>query len=278
MSRNSFPYVEVKREKIGLCNICSVESSLTWDHVPPSGGIELTSVEIKSILQNFTSSPNDSKPLISQNGLKYRTICSKCNNLMGRDYDPVLNDFALGVGRFLRTSLTLPPVVTYRTKPAVIARAVFGHVLAAKAQYDQAKPDVAMRSVMLNPNDPIPSELHVYYWLYPYDGIVVFRNIGMPAVRGKFSKIAFFEILKYFPVAYLVTDAQPYEGLDELTVHRSIGLSDEADLHFHLKAIRPFDWPEKIDPGNFIIGGQSLASSVNVVPKTKIRRTKGRTR
>jgi hypothetical protein len=66
-------------------------------------------------------------------------------------------------------------------------------------------------------NTKIPAEIHIFYWVYPYDCTIIIRDFGMPAVRGNFSDIGFFQTIKSFPVAYLVSDKPRYENLPELT-------------------------------------------------------------
>ena len=216
-------YLKIKREKRSNCNICGNMASLTWDHVPPQGGIEVTQIEQETILQHLVSDGDNKKYHISQNGVKFRTICSKCNNdLLGRKYDPILNEFAIGVGRYLNTTLVLPSIIHYETKPTGLIRAIMGHLLAAKAEIDDVLFDKKMREIVLDENAFIPEDIKVFYWIYPYRDIVLIRDIVMPAVRGKFNKNGFFNILKYFPIAYILTDLYHYEGLDELTIYRHL--------------------------------------------------------
>ena len=82
---NKINYVKIKREKEGRCNICGCNEKLTWDHVPPKNSIFFRDVQIVSLfgkydLDNYPST-------ISQNGTKFRTICAKCNNILGTEYD-----------------------------------------------------------------------------------------------------------------------------------------------------------------------------------------------
>ena len=125
-------YLKLKRDKNGTCNICHGQGPLSWDHVPPKGGIQCTSVQIRSIFSVLTGETRDFKPTYSQNGLKYRTICKPCNETIGHKYDSALNEFSLSVGKYLGTSLTLPPTIQHPTKPAALIRSVLAHILAAK--------------------------------------------------------------------------------------------------------------------------------------------------
>jgi len=267
MQRDEFIYTETRRSQFGPCNICGEKSILCWDHVPPQGGTQLSAVEITSILQNLAPDKSKDKFVLSQNGLKYRTLCKACNSKLGSHFDPILNEFAKGAGAFLRTNISLPPIVHLRTKPNVIIRAVVGHLLASKAQFDHAVTDDTMRSFVFDPNASLPSTINVFFWIYPYRSIVVLRNIMMPAVRGRFDQFAMFDILKYFPIAYLITDKIKYEGLAELSAYRNFDTFYETDVPIDLRSIRDSDWPEKIDNGNILLGGASLKSSVYALPR-----------
>ncbi len=37
-------FTKFKREKVSQCNICKKMKPLSWDHIPPKGGIHLSSV------------------------------------------------------------------------------------------------------------------------------------------------------------------------------------------------------------------------------------------
>ena len=137
----SIGYVKVKREKVSQCNICRREELLSYDHVPPKGGIDLSIVEQETILERVTVEQGKRKYSISQNGVKFRTICRKCNSILGEKYDTVLNDFAIGVGKFLKSTIDLPPIVHYETRPTALIRALLGHLLATKAHIDDVSFD-----------------------------------------------------------------------------------------------------------------------------------------
>jgi len=59
-------YVKVKREKVDHCNICRNQATLSWDHVPPKGSIEVTPVEQMTILELLTAKENEVLSSISQ--------------------------------------------------------------------------------------------------------------------------------------------------------------------------------------------------------------------
>lgn len=263
-------FIKFKREKVSQCNICKKIKPLSWDHVPPKGGIRLASVEQETVFQHMTMPKDNRKYSISQNGVKYRTICKECNEIIGRKYDPVLNDFAYNVGKILKTKLTLPSIIYYKTKPNLLIRAILGHLLAAKADIDEVTVDEQVRNFIFDEDTIIPDEIKIFYWVHPYINTVIIRDIAMPAVRGKFGgKVGFFSIFKYFPIAYLVCNLKEYEGLNELTLYRNSKPQDIIDIPINLKDIRGPEWPEGVDNGNMIMGGQSIKSSVFAIPRNK---------
>jgi hypothetical protein len=265
-------YVKYKREKSGKCNICKREGPLTWDHVPPKGSIEPSAVEMQTMLQALSGNSDLPKYKISQNGVKFRTICENCNNLLGGRYDPVLNAFANDVGQFLRSKLALPSVVKIPTKLQLCTRAILGHLLAAKIELDASLFDEQVRGFLFDDSAPQPKEIHVFYWIYPYKHQVVVRDIGMPAKRGNFSDFAVFQILKYFPIAYLITDVSDYEGLPAFTKYRSTAITETVEVNIYLDKLNPVEWPEAPDRGNIVLMGQSGVDSLYSRPRTKTKR------
>ncbi|MDD5631230.1 MAG: hypothetical protein PHI13_04265, partial [Methylococcales bacterium] len=109
-------YAKSKRKNIkSICNLCRVEKDLSWDHVPPQGGIELTTIQMETIFSLLTG--NKETPRTSQNGMKYRTICSDCNSYLGKEFDPTINDFALSAGRYLQSTIELPDTINHKVMP-----------------------------------------------------------------------------------------------------------------------------------------------------------------
>ncbi|MHA1170293.1 MAG: hypothetical protein ACTSRU_20900, partial [Candidatus Hodarchaeales archaeon] len=131
-----------KREEIiGICKICLQEKELSEDHVPPQGGIVIEPIEIRNAFDSVLKANLGRDYYISQNGVKFKTICKECNSKLGRLYDKDLNEFSIGVGRYISSSLKTPEVIRYRTKPNSIIRAILGHLLAVKSELDDLEFD-----------------------------------------------------------------------------------------------------------------------------------------
>lgn len=240
-----------KRNKIDICNICREEKLLSWDHVPPKGGIILSSVEINNLYGYFEINKPTSK--ISQNGVKYRTICSVCNSKVGSEFDPTLNDLNKRIIQILqpdKPTLVKNPI-KLKTKPIRLMKAVLEHILSAKLNIDNTLPDKKIRESLFKTNE-IPSDINIYYWFYPYDITIILRDIALPVKTGDFSKCTFASLIKYFPLAFIITDSQEFRGLKNLTQYRDLGIDDEVEIEIYIDKFKVSDWPERVDENNIL--------------------------
>jgi hypothetical protein len=256
-----------RKDKDSLCNICRTTKTLTWDHVPPKGGISLTTVEQESIFQKLTLSEDNKQKSISQNGVKYRTICKDCNDKLGRAYDVELNNFAIKVKNIIESDNQFPNIINCKIKPKKIIKSIFGHLLSAKVEIENTTIDESLRHYYFDKENNPKMDLKIFYWLYPYQNFIVLRDVLMPAVRGNFKNFGFFSILKYYPIAYLVTELNEYQNLDELTKYKNLDTDQEVNLKINTTNLHEAFWPEVVDDGNMILGGQSINSSVFAKPK-----------
>jgi hypothetical protein len=255
-------YVKLKREKVGKCNLCRRTRPLTWDHVPPQGSLQPTAVEVRSVFAALTGNKAGFPPSESQNGVKYRTLCKSCNEFLGSKYDTVIKEFAKTVAGYLRSSLSLPNPIHHRTKPAAIVRGILGHLIAAKIQTDDALFDKEVAPCILDESQPVPSNIHVFYWLFPYDIVCTIRDVGIASLADRNDSIGYCQLLKYFPIAYLISDRTSYGDLPDLTTYRTASVNDEVEIPIILGPIRSVEWPEAVDDGKVMIGGQALVNSI----------------
>ena len=245
------PYNKVRRNKIDQCNLCLKTRNLSWDHVPPKGGISLSAVEIKNIFETLAGR-KDTNYDISQNGVKYRTLCSVCNSRLGSEHDTTLNKLNLTVGSFLKSTLILPKVTHIKTKPIRLIKSVLGHLIAAKIDIHKARLDDQVRQLIFSDTAIIPTDINIFYWVYPYDNTIIMRDFATLAKSGDNKSFAICNVLKYFPVAFLVTNSSDFRGLECLTKYRTLNIDDEVDIRVVLNRVADYDWPEKVDDNNLI--------------------------
>lgn len=112
-------YAKTKREANGPCNICKKHSALTWDHVPPKGGIELLPVQLDNFFCKLKgTSATEARMGRSSDGVKYRTICKGCNSFLGAEFDEVINKLNSDITKLVSTQLIMPDTITVKNLSA----------------------------------------------------------------------------------------------------------------------------------------------------------------
>ena len=131
--------------------------------------------------------------------------------------------------------------------------------------------DTLIRPCILDNSLPIPNDVHIFYWVYPYEKISILRDFGMPAVRGNFQVPGFFNMIKFYPIAFLITHQLPsYEGLLSLHKFNQLYPSDKANVQIYLRPIKPSTFPEECTGvDNFLMLGRTANDSVYAVSKSK---------
>lgn len=257
---------KIKRNRIDICNICRETKPLSWDHVPPKGGINLTSIEIEGIFQLISGQPKVPKK-ISQNGVKYRTICTECNSKIGTEFDPELNRLNKSLIKFLQSSSVLPKYSMIKVKPYLLIKAVLAHLLAAKHNIDEVVSDQNIRETLFSKDISIPGNLHIHYWIYPFDCTVIMRDFALPAEQGNYSNCALADMIKYFPLAFILSDKENFRGLDSLSQYRNLKIDEEVYLKIDLGKMNDLDWPERVDETNIVFMSAESQNGIFAKPR-----------
>lgn len=258
-------YKKTKKEKKDICNICLEDKLMTWDHVPPRPCQLEQQISIDSFFGRMTGKVAKENIVHSNNGLKYRTLCADCNSTLGSHYDKELIFLTHAITSFLfknRENGSNTGVVV-KIKPIRLIKSLVGHILASKKQLDNSQYDSIYREFFFSKSNVIPAELNIFYWYFPYGETVVMRDFVMPRVRGKNYEPAFFNLLKFFPFAFLFCDQSNYQNIQSLTsIANGLEIDDEIDFFLNLSDNIPIDWPERVDEGNFILGSRETQNSI----------------
>lgn len=199
----------------------------------------------------------------SQNGMKYKTICRSCNSLLGSEYDPSIISFSRTVASYINTPLVLPPDPECSVRVQRLMKGVLGHLLAAEVgcpSHAIATSDV--RKYVLDPSEPLPETVNLFFWLHGHLGSVVILDLTKYSLRDR--SLHRLDVLKYFPIGFLATESRAYGGLPSLSRYRNAGCDEEIGLPVPLGIHRPPDWPEapSDDDGTVTLLGEAAANAV----------------
>lgn len=203
--------------------------------------------------------------------MTYQTIYHDCNNGLGTRYDKALGEFSQKIESFIKSNLILPGSFEVECYPNAIMRSVLGHLLAAKTETDKVVLDELIRPCILDPSFPIHNDIHIFYWVHPYETTIILRVFGMPSVRVRHQECSFFNMIKFYPIAFLLTHQLPcYEQLLSLRKFNKLPPRAKANIQIDLRLVKSSIWPEECSGiENFLLVGQSADDSVYAVPKAK---------
>ncbi|HEX5056543.1 MAG TPA: hypothetical protein VFX02_08605 [Gammaproteobacteria bacterium] len=250
--------------KEGVCNICGIFGPLTEDHTPPKGCRKPSQVSLHYITERLTVEKQKTKGRISQNGVKYRTLCEKCNShFLGTEYDPYFVKFVNEVGDYLKSTLVLPVVMKVLCKPQRIMRSVLGHLCAQGVdRYKKGAITEPIREYILNSDRSLPDQIRIYAWVFPFRGYVMARDCAFTDLRV--GKPVAIWLLKFFPIAFLVTFNEPNEykfDFIELSKWRSEDIDFEVDMDVILRPLVEQYWPEAPNRTSIVMYGQQAITS-----------------
>lgn len=259
--------ITTRGPKRGQCNICGEFAQLTEDHTPPKGCYKPTQVELQSLLRRLSDTTDGRKSRHSQNGVKYRTLCGRCNNaILGARDDPPFIAFVNSVATLLQSTMVLPDVLSVSGQPQAIARSLLGHLSAqGVGRYRKGPHTEALRDYLLDETLPLPEPLHIFYWAYPYRSHVMARDAAyIDLGAGKPFAVWF---LKFFPIAFMVAWDQPGDlpfPTQSLDPWRAASYNTEIDLPVRLRPLPPEHWPEApTDHSVLALGSEAINVKAN---------------
>lgn len=242
-----------RKNKIDNCNICGKLLPLTWDHVPPKFCFNDGSVKYNSMMEFHGK---DVKKEISQNGIKYRTLCDDCNNrILGAEYD---REYKRLVDTLYNLYISPGDIAQYIVITGLkinrVARAVVGHLLAAREDYFDGELENELRKFVLDQDSLPPKNLKLLYYTYPYNTVMIVRDIVPMKIGNQDYKVpsCFMSCLNTFPIAFiLASECKDACGLYDMFELCTSNIDEEIDIKIdilsylfpnHLERRNPY-WP-----------------------------------
>ncbi|MCX6763221.1 MAG: hypothetical protein NTZ97_00590 [Candidatus Moranbacteria bacterium] len=217
--------------------------------------------------KQFQKDDEKSRIRFSQSGIRFKTICHKCNNKL-HDYDRKLAEFSHSIHNELIKNLSNPQFneVEIDCYPNAVMRSILGHLLSAKIETDNVVIDKSIRSFIFDDSKSISEKVNVYYWFYPYVNVKIARDFVRMFSDKQFG---FNSVIKFPPVGYLITDVPNIRGLENLNDFKSKKPNYKTKIKLMLRPFNQEDWPEGVaDNYNpFIAFGKSFCNSLVAKPK-----------
>ena len=258
------------------CNICGAMSKMTDDHVPPQCW---NNSKRKYYSQGFgLCDPPKKKehcfPHITGNGIKFRTICEKCNTTVLGPKDKALSEFIKQIETYIKRQGNISSIFNCTIYANSVAKAIVGHMLAAKEYYDESTNiDNVLRSYVLDEAALPPSEMQLLYFYYPYKSIVIERDVVLPQVHYKDERykkpVGIISCLFSYPLAVILSNKHENLQLHDLFAYGRSHPSTKTDVVFNLNTRfypgtkQPRDplWPINIsdekDGSSFMLSGKA---------------------
>ncbi len=246
-------YHKLSRELNGPCNICGQFSKLTWDHIPPKNSFNRFPIKFNPL---FDISEQDEivRESTSQNGIRFRTLCSSCNNqLLGLQYDPVMQEYSENIRQFFTTDIAIPTIVHIDIKVNRLCRAICGHMLAAVVTFDDVVlVDKELRKYVLDPQAVPPPGMQLLTWPYPYGSVMIARNFVTSALNEPIHfPDGLASMISAFPAAYVLHNGIDNCGLVDLFAYCSAEIDETVSIPIDFDSMRypgtqvprSFNWP-----------------------------------
>ena len=273
-------YIKLKKEREDVCNLCGQIKHLTWDHVPPKAAGNINEVNVNTL---FTGLPTEDKyQKRYQSGIKFRTICDKCNNDILGNYDMAYKNFIAKIVQLMNSNIILPEQLKISVEINKVCKAICGHILAAKQEYDDTIPENFLRDYVNNPSTKMNSTMKLYYWIYPYNTICLARDIVVGSLKNKAYPKNIVSVMSSFPLAVLLdSDSDEQCGLEDLFQYTTNNIDDIVEIPLNFKSayypdsniLRHFLWPCNVSEepygSDFLLASKELIedSRVGIVKK-----------
>lgn len=258
----------------GKCAICGELGKLTEDHVPPQSVVPASPVLVRRLADALDPHAEKQSPRPGQAAAVFPTLCAKCNSeRLGKSYDPALARFANAFGAWVRAAhqhcLSLPDVAIVEIQPALVARAVIGHLLAAEPKYDRfsevegSLPE-SMRRYFLSQDLALPGDFRLYVWPHASSQVVIGRGIGHWDTRGGDPIVA--DTLKFFPVAFAVVSVEPSMptiAATQIKPELATVFVGSIQLEIPLRLSPGATWPERPQQASLVLVNRDRVMTVD---------------
>ncbi|MBN1130734.1 MAG: hypothetical protein JXA71_17225 [Chitinispirillaceae bacterium] len=188
----------IKENDSHICNLCrnKIDVDLSEDHVPPQCmGNEGRFYYINYL--NFCTKL-DSYYGLFQGGIKYKTICTKCNSDTLSCFD---NEIASFVSLLKDKMKGSDPIIRIDCNPHLILKGMIGHCLSTSLTDSPSTLELQMLAYFWG-NQKFEDRIRVYIMPYYDENMIsILREIGWVSIRNQ--KMVF-SCIKCFPFGFFI--------------------------------------------------------------------------
>ena len=243
--------------------------------MPPKSVVPASPIAVRRVADALDRDVDKQPPRAGHTAVTFPTLCAQCNNdELGAIHDPALARFANAFSTWIRGALdlylTLPHVATVEYQPALVARAVIGHLLAAEPDRELRREPlndaftVAMRRYFLSDAIALPAQFRLYVWSHPFSETVIARDIQYLDTRSGDPVTA--HTLKFYPLAFaLVSVERNMPRIDAVQI-APVGIDvvgESAEIEIPLRRSPGRTWPEQPQHSGLVLLNRDRAITVS---------------
>lgn len=255
-------YIKHKGPKVDKCSIRGKTKELTWDHVPPKAVLVKPNTYVSTLFWDEGMPSAKRHMRHYQSGIKYRTVCADCNNVLIGKNDEAYKEFHSAVVERLKVAalsaelgLVMPSSITVPTRVNRVLRAVCGHFLAMKQGYgDTLVVDKCLRTYLQDETLRL-EDIHAFCWFYPYPTVVNARDFSVRASSAHTHPKGFVSVMASYPLAFMIsTEDESDCQVDGLARYTTTEIDDVVPITLHLSSalyagareLKHFVWPANV--------------------------------
>lgn len=189
----------VKEDGADVCNLCRnrIEQGLSEDHVPPKCMGNKGKFHYVNYLNFCTQNKIDYYGIFN-GGIKYKTVCEKCNNEILYPFDTEIDKF---VKTFHESVADGNQIVGIECKPQLIIKGLIGHFLAASLSNSPSEYEMQMLAYFWD-NQRFQDNVNIYLLYYNDQNLVsVLREVMFAPIITQGTPMTI-NCLKCFPFAF----------------------------------------------------------------------------
>ncbi len=268
------------------CELCGKSfDKLTYDHVPPKvcgNDADLRGVKQQALIKDYKSGKERPYGELYQGGLKFKTLCSSCNNRLGENLDIELGEFCHQIRAALITGNNKIKISCDISK---VVKDVFAHIIAATAKPRTTDTTLITSMKDYYWNNSI-ANIHLYFAVYPYlEKIFIAQDVFPVQDLNKHYRIKLdgnhiYCCLYFYPVAFIATDNPIFPvGIDLMNYLDKSSFTFGLEKNFWYskdKKNLPISWPINLSYNDYdegvdmILSGEGITSTFVASEKLKI--------